>query len=191
MRLCLLFILLNLAARAATPELPTSEQIRAWAGFPSGLSLGTRSLGANEWKDAGMFVAGVRYSSDKTRYSYSIRLFARDSFLRGRREEIFAMARKLQEMYREESGVFEDIGFHKTSKGVSFYIIPGGMGPGGGAAIAFASTKQFDVVVEQYHSDEGHPLDKTHEEGIVPSSSLTQVLEAVLAFLAGRAEVLP
>ena len=93
------------------------------------------------------------------------------------------MLKKYQET-KPDSGVWPEIGSHETSKGQPFWIIPGGIGPGDGSFIAFASTKQYDVVVEELVGEEGHPLDKTNEQGILPSRSLPQFLEAVLAFIA-------
>ncbi len=182
MRSFLLFLLLCSATPVFAQQFPTPEQICAWTGLPIEVKFSVRPSNPKEEEASGTLLAGQEYDSPKTRYAYRINLFAPHSFLRDRKDRLLEMLKDLQKS--KPTGFFSEVGSHQTSQGQTYYITPGGMGPGGGSLIAFATTKRFDLVVVQVVSDEGHPLDKTHEEGPTPTKTLSQIFVTALDYFA-------
>jgi len=168
------------AAVVMGQKMPDDKMLKAWCGFPESLKMEVQKNDgdAAAW---GKLLQGRIYHSGETRFDYEIVVFAPGTLFKEKRKEILELISKM-DAHPPKTGTFwDDLGTY-TNGSQTFYIMPLGMGPGGGANAAFAFGDQYDLLVTMGHGDEGHPLDKKHEEGAVPTARLPELFKKVVQF---------
>lgn len=179
MRYAWLIILVVLRASVATAQtLPDGFEMRAWSGLPEGLNLEAKNIHESDAEEFGKLLRGRSYSSPKTRYSYRIMVFAAGDLMRDRRAEFVEMVKRLAERKKSPADLQSGEGTFMIGAQF-FYVVPGGVGPGGGSLFAIAFTPKYDFIVQESLSDEGHSLNKTRETGPEPTIKLPDLFRRV------------